>query len=75
MENPVKMNDLGIPLFQETSIYFIESPQDPLVSHVESCLVLNSHIDQLLSYTPRQIKGCTFAQYIVHVYTCVYGDT
>ena len=24
MENPIKMDDLGVPLFAETSIYFFE---------------------------------------------------
>jgi len=29
MENPIKMDDLGVPLFSETSIYRYDLRQDP----------------------------------------------
>ena len=34
MENPVKMDDLGVPLFSETPIYQSISPIDPCPAFV-----------------------------------------
>ena len=33
MENPIKMDDLGVPLFSETAIWFLVVPVNPETFH------------------------------------------
>ena len=35
MENPIKMDDLGVPLFLETPIYRLRSISDPNISYMQ----------------------------------------
>ena len=41
MENPIKMDDLGVPLFSETSIYILNRVLNPFQgSEVKQCQVV-----------------------------------
>ena len=48
MENPIKMDDLGVPLFLETPIYMYMS--------IEYCFALGANIKSNASIPPRSLK-------------------
>ena len=60
MENPIKMEDLGVPLFLETSIYDIRTNKRDWGIMVE-CSVLNRD-NQTHSENPRSRCGQTKIQ-------------
>ena len=72
MENPTKMDDLGVPPFQETSIYF-----NPGVEHGPGKIryvSLHPKITYILSGTVRYIWNCFGIGCPNHLLIFVYNE-
>ena len=66
MENPIQMDDWGVPLFSETSIYMIHDIYISRKLTVMSSTSGNTHMQKLLAY----VHVFIIALVVLHMYTC-----
>ena len=66
MENPIQMDDWGVPLFSETSIYMIHDIYISRKLTVMSSMSGNKHMQKLLAY----VHVFIIALVVLHMYTC-----